>query len=131
MVGACLEVRVSFFFFAEESLSFDFSPSFCRFCSRISWIRARTSSKGLVEDSRGLEDARTFFFFFGPRDSCALASAPKEMLLSEAWMSSLGSSSSSLSSSLFSGFSGLVDCKRHVSVRYVGCDPVERETDVV
>lgn len=128
-MGACLEVRVNFFFVAEESLSLDFSPSFCRFCSRISWIRARTSSKGLVEDSRGLEDAGNFFFFFGPRDSCALASAPKEMLLSEAWMLSLGSSSSSssLSSSLFSEFSGLVDCKRHVSVRYVGCDPVERD----
>lgn len=99
-IGACLEERENF------SKSFDFEdPS--RFCSRASRMRARMSSNG---EAAGVSPSSVFDWValdlrlaVGPKEACALARAPKEMLLNDActssWPSSLFSSSSSSSSS--------------------------------
>lgn len=69
-----------------------------RFCSRAARIFARMSSSGEaveVGSDSGADVESLFLRFLGPMEAWALARAPKEMLLSDSLMSSLGSDSES------------------------------------
>lgn len=125
IVGACLEERESF----EASFPLELEDSLS-FFSRASRSRARISSTvEIVLD--GLVVVSDDFLRF-PKESCALARAPKEMLFRVDWMSSSSSSSSpSSTSSSSSSPESLSDCtvelvprrKAEIDDRYVPYRP--------
>lgn len=109
MVGACFEERTDGDLDLDLSFSWSRSwsaPDDWRFCARASWIWLRMSE--MIEDGAMALSSSAAVRLRFPSVACALASAPKEILLSDDRTSS--SSSKLLSSSLLWLASLATDC---------------------